>query len=190
MYLTERGYYERGPLVLIRKMRKLPRGDLRQGSASPRKCHTHFTGKTLWITYSWPRERVPWQPWQEGLSCCQLKPYHLGLAWVALLMTLSLPPTQGTLVGAIAIVYLPFCSWALAQTSCPHPPAQTCTWEVCSEKAQLWICQFLSMLLICLFCLKPHFFGDPPKSEVVLARWRLFSPFLAWKGASAGLQSE
>lgn len=154
MYLTEREYYEsheREPLVLIRKMRKLLRRDLRQGSASPQKCHTHFTGKMLWITYSRPCERVPWQPWQEGFSWCQLQPYHLGLVWAALLLTLSLPPTQGTLVGTIAIVYLPFCSWALAQTSCPHPPAQTCTWEVCFETAQLWICQFLSVLLVCLF---------------------------------------
>ena len=61
-----------------------------------------------------------------------------------------LPPTQGTVVCAMAIVFLSFYSWAPVQTSCLHPPVQTCTWEGCFEKARFWICWFLIWLLISL----------------------------------------
>lgn len=90
-----------------------------------------------------------------------------------------LPPTRGTVVCTMAIVSLPFCSWALVQTSCPLPPAQTCMREVCFAEAQLWICHFLIVSLVCLFCLGPRCFGDLLKTEAVLARWRRPRPLLA-----------
>lgn len=47
-------------------------------SASFKMCHTHFTEKMPWKTYSWPSESVPWQPWQEGTFMLPAKALALG----------------------------------------------------------------------------------------------------------------
>ena len=106
-----------------------------------------------------------------------------------MLPTASLSPTQGTFVCVLAIVSVPFYSLALAQTSSPHPLAQPCTWEVCSEKAPALALSFSpGSLSLSVLCLEPGFSGDPLKTEV-LARRQCSSPLLAWEGAVAELQS-
>lgn len=106
-----------------------------------------------------------------------------------MLPTVSLSPTQGAFVCVVAIVSVPFYSLAWAQSSSPHPLAQPCTWEVCSEETPALGLSFSpGSLSLSLLCLEPGFFGDPLKTEV-LARWQRSSPWLAWEGAVAELRS-
>lgn len=122
-------------------------------SASLKMCHTHFTGKGLWITYSRPCELVPWQPWQEGIFMLPATVLLLGAA-----LSVSPPDPFSIHDPRSFCLFNGHCiSSLLLMGSGPNFLSTSSNsdkmWEVCFEKTQLCCCRFLIGLLICLFIL-------------------------------------